>query len=83
MAARRGRRRLPVVQALHTSDAAEAFRLATTGSVRGAFNIAADPVLTTVELARVLRARTAPLPSGALVAGTRLAFRSRLIPAPP
>src|SRR4051794_18476522 len=40
-----------VVQAVHTDDVAEAYRLAATGDVRGAFNIAAEPILDPPELA--------------------------------
>src|SRR5690606_41173666 len=46
------------LQALHTADAGEAFRLAAVGDARGAFNIAADPVLDPAELAGLLVDRT-------------------------
>jgi UDP-glucose 4-epimerase len=44
-------------QAVHSHDVGEAYRLALTRDVRGAFNVAADPVLTSVELARLLAAK--------------------------
>ncbi len=46
-----------VFQAVHSYDVGEAYRLAVTRDVRGAFNIAADPVLDPDELARILDAR--------------------------
>lgn len=86
-----GHKRIPVVpdvdglafQALHTSDVAEAYRLALLQPVRGAFNLAADPVITPAELARIFDARLVPVPTAAVVWGARLAFRSGLVPAPP
>jgi UDP-glucose 4-epimerase len=86
-----GGRLVPVVpdvpglafQALHTADVAEAYRLALHRPVRGPFNLAAGPVITPEELGRIFRAPTVPLPAGALVAGARLAYATRLAPAPP
>jgi len=46
-----------VFQAVHSYDVGEAYRLAVTQDVRGAFNIAAEPVLDADELARILDAR--------------------------
>lgn len=85
-----GRKWVPVVpavrglsfQALHSDDAAEAYRLAVVGDVRGPFNLAADPVVTAAEMARLLGARTIPLPKGVLVGATKLAFGAHLLPAP-
>nr|MBA2523513.1 NAD-dependent epimerase/dehydratase family protein [Solirubrobacterales bacterium] len=62
--------RLPVMpwisglrtQAVHTGDVAEAYRLAATGDARGAFNIAAEPVLDETTLGDVLEARVIALP---------------------
>ncbi len=50
------------MQFLHSADAGQAFRLAATRDVRGAFNIAADPVMDAAELADVLGARTVRVP---------------------
>ena len=49
-------------QAVHTDDVARAYCLAVMRDVRGAFNIAADPVLDADRLARLLRARRLPAP---------------------
>jgi UDP-glucose 4-epimerase len=86
-----GRKWVPVVpaipglafQALHTSDVAEAYRLAVTRPVRGAFNVAAEPVITPAVLGQIFRARPVTVPAAAVVSASRLAFRSRLAPAPP
>ena len=45
-------------QGLHAEDVADAYRLAIVRDARGAFNIAAEPVLDGPELARLLGART-------------------------
>lgn len=86
-----GRKWVPVVpdvpglafQAIHSADAAEAYRLAVKQPVRGPFNLAADPVLTPAELGRVFAAPPVRLPMRLLMGGTRLAFAARLVPAPP
>jgi UDP-glucose 4-epimerase len=70
-------------QAVHSYDVGEAYRLAVTTDVRGAFNVAADPVLDPHELARILRARRVPLPSGLVRAATALTWKVRLQPTPP
>jgi UDP-glucose 4-epimerase len=83
--------RLPVLpvpsglrfQALHSADAAQAYRLAVITDVRGAFNVAADPVITGDVLAAVLNTRAIAVPPalvrGALAAG----WHSHLVPAEP
>ena len=70
------------VQLVHASDVAQAYRLALTGEARGAFNIAAEPVLDAPALARLLGARLVPLPAAALRAATALSWRLRLQPTP-
>jgi hypothetical protein len=50
--------------------------------VRGAFNIAADPVLDPKQLARLLNARTVPVPARVVRAAADLAWRARLTPTP-
>ena len=83
--------RLPVMpwiagvrtQAVHTEDVAEAYRLAAVSDVRGAFNIAAEPVLDADSLAAELGVRVVPLPGRvvrALASGT---WSARLQPTPP
>jgi nucleoside-diphosphate-sugar epimerase len=44
-------------QAVHTDDVAEAYRQAVLREVRGAFNVAAEPVLDSQRLAEIFRAR--------------------------
>jgi UDP-glucose 4-epimerase len=72
-----------VFQAVHTTDVAEAYRLALHADVRGAFNIAADPLLDGDELARILRARPVPVPAAVLRAAADVSWRIRLQPTPP
>jgi len=70
-------------QALHSADAGEAFRLAATRPVRGAFNIAADPVVDARLLADCLDARVVPLPAWPVRAALSAAWRLHLVPASP
>ncbi|MEU2391800.1 NAD-dependent epimerase/dehydratase family protein [Streptomyces sp. NPDC007369] len=70
-------------QALHTDDAAEAYRAAVLRPVRGPFNLAAEPVLDTASVARLLHARTLPLPAAAARAALAAAWRIHLVPAAP
>ncbi|WP_219419172.1 NAD-dependent epimerase/dehydratase family protein [Pseudonocardia nigra] len=70
-------------QALHSFDAADAFRLALLHPVRGAFNLAADPVVDVAELSRLLRATRVPLPASAVRAALSAAWRLHLVPASP
>jgi UDP-glucose 4-epimerase len=70
-------------QAVHSRDVGDAYRAAITGDVRGAFNVAAEPVLDPDELADLLDARTVPVPHRAVRALTDLTWRLRLQPTPP
>ncbi|MDT0346364.1 NAD-dependent epimerase/dehydratase family protein [Streptomyces litchfieldiae] len=70
-------------QVLRTSDAAEAYRLAVARPVRGAFNLAADPVVDPALLARLFAARRVRLPRPLLRTAMAAAWRTRLAPAPP
>jgi nucleoside-diphosphate-sugar epimerase len=72
-----------VFQCLHTTDVAEAYRLALLGDARGAFNVAAEPVFDADELGRVLGARPVPVPAGAVRALAGVSWRLRLQPTPP
>ena len=72
-----------VFQCLHTSDAAEAYRLAITSDARGAFNVAADPVLDGAELGRAVTARPVPVPGAALRILADVSWRLHLQPTPP
>jgi UDP-glucose 4-epimerase len=70
-------------QAVHSLDVGEAYRLAVVrGDARGAYNVAADPVLDPDELARILGARKLPMPARALRAVAAAAWRARLTPTP-
>ena len=68
---------------IHSYDVGEAFRLAVVGEARGAFNLAADPVLDAQEIGRILNARPFPFSARTLRAGADLAWRMRLQPVPP
>ncbi len=70
-------------QAVHTEDVAEAYRLAILGSARGAFNIAADPVLDPDVLGELLAARPVPVPRAVLRAGAAMTWRVGVQPTPP
>jgi nucleoside-diphosphate-sugar epimerase len=71
-----------VFQAVHSDDVAEAYRrVIAERDVRGAFNIAADPVLDPAELGRILGAKPVPVPPRVLRAAADAAFRAHLIPA--
>lgn len=71
------------VQAEHSRDVAEAYRLAVVDeTARGAYNVAAEPVLDGDELARLLGARTVPIHAGMLRAATVASFALRLQPTP-
>ncbi|HEX8103790.1 MAG TPA: NAD-dependent epimerase/dehydratase family protein [Solirubrobacteraceae bacterium] len=71
-------------QALHTDDVAEAYRLAALEDrARGAYNVAAEPVLDTDELADALGARPVPVPARVLRAAATVSWKARLQPTPP
>ncbi|HKG17314.1 MAG TPA: NAD-dependent epimerase/dehydratase family protein [Solirubrobacteraceae bacterium] len=70
-------------QAVHSLDVGDAYRLAATGDARGAFNLAAEPVLDPAELGRLLRARRVRVPAAALRAAAAVTWKLRLQPAPP
>lgn len=72
-----------VFQALHTRDVAEAYRLALLSDARGAFNVAADPVLDGEELGRVLGARPVPVPGAILRGAVAASWLMRLQPTAP
>jgi UDP-glucose 4-epimerase len=70
-------------QAVHADDVAQAYRLAVKTEVRGAFNIAADPVLDPERLAELLGAKRLKVPAAALRAGAAVTWRLRMQPTPP
>jgi nucleoside-diphosphate-sugar epimerase len=71
------------VQAVHSLDAGEAYRLAVRGDVRGPINIAADPVVDGPLLARLLGARPVRIPEFALRMAVQATWRARLQPTEP
>ncbi|HVE91503.1 MAG TPA: NAD-dependent epimerase/dehydratase family protein [Actinomycetota bacterium] len=83
--------RMPVVpdlpalrfQALHATDVAEAYRLAITRDVRGAFNVAADPVLDPRSLSEALGGRRVRVPAPVLRAAVAASWWLRLHPTDP
>ncbi|GGK21857.1 NAD-dependent epimerase [Pilimelia terevasa] len=83
--------RLPVVptdprlraQAVHADDLAEAYALALRSDVRGAFNIAAEPVLDPQVVAELLHARTVPVPALLLRLAAAATWLTRLQPTDP
>lgn len=70
-------------QGVHSRDVGEAYRLALTTDVRGAFNVAADPVLDGPELARLAGARAFSVPRRALRGVVNVTWRLHLQPTPP
>jgi UDP-glucose 4-epimerase len=71
-------------QAVHSHDVGTAYALAVvTETARGAFNIAAEPVLDPDVLAEALGARTIPVPAAVLRAAAALTWKARLQPTSP
>jgi UDP-glucose 4-epimerase len=70
-------------QAVHSYDVGDAYRLAALGEERGAFNLAADPVLNSEVLSRLLAARPVPVHPGLLRAAAALSYRLHLQPSEP
>jgi nucleoside-diphosphate-sugar epimerase len=69
-------------QAVHADDVADAYRRAIVGDARGAFNVAAEPVLDGEALGRLLNARPVPVPAPVLRGAAAGAFHLRLTPTP-
>jgi nucleoside-diphosphate-sugar epimerase len=70
-------------QAVHANDVAQAYCLATVNDdARGAYNVAADPVLDADRLAELLHARKLSVPPQLLRGGAALSWRLRLQPSP-
>ena len=72
-----------VVQVVHSHDVGEAYRLAATRDVRGAFNIAAEPELDGKQLAAALGVRAVTVPASLARAAASLTWRARLQPTSP
>jgi nucleoside-diphosphate-sugar epimerase len=71
------------VQALHTDDAAEAYRLALWSDARGPFNLAADPPVDAELLGGMLNTRPVRMPRTAARSAIAAAWGLRLLPASP
>ncbi|MBB4662293.1 NAD-dependent epimerase/dehydratase family protein [Conexibacter arvalis] len=69
-------------QAVHSLDVGDAYRRALVGDARGAFNLAADPVLDPQVLGETLGARPVPMRAGLLRSAADLSWRMRLQPTP-
>ncbi|QEC46432.1 NAD-dependent epimerase/dehydratase family protein [Baekduia soli] len=71
-------------QAVHADDVADAYRRAIMDpGARGAFNVAADPVLDADALAATLGARAVPVPARVLRAAASLTWHAHLQPTSP
>src|SRR3954454_5806531 len=71
-------------QAVHSHDVGDAYRLAIVDeNARGAFNIAAEPVLDPDSLGHILGARPVPVPARLLRGAAGLTWRLRLQPTSP
>ena len=69
------------LQLIHQEDVAEALRLCVLGAgPPGAYNIAADDVVTAADIARELGLRVVPLPGAPVAAAARVVSRFRYLP---
>ena len=72
------------VQAVHCTDVADAYRRAALDdTARGAYNVAAPPVLDAAALGRALGARPVELPVGVVRAAAALTYRLHVHPSEP
>ncbi|MDQ3957150.1 MAG: NAD-dependent epimerase/dehydratase family protein [Actinomycetota bacterium] len=69
-------------QVVHSLDIGEAYRLALVKDVRGAFNVATEPVMDMPRVADLLGAKLVPLPRGVLRTGADVTWRLHLQPTP-
>ena len=70
-------------QAVHSLDVGDAYRLAVVrDDARGAYNVAAEPVLDPAELARLFGARVVRVPARVVRGAAAAAWRMRLTPTP-
>jgi UDP-glucose 4-epimerase len=70
-------------QAVHSDDVGDAYRRAVLSDADGAFNIAAEPVIGSAELAGLLNARPVRIPARVVRGGAAASFALRLQPAEP
>jgi nucleoside-diphosphate-sugar epimerase len=72
-----------VFQATHATDIAAAYHAAILRDVRGAFNVASEPLIDPGALAESLHARGVPLPPAVLRAGVALGWHAHALPIEP
>jgi UDP-glucose 4-epimerase len=85
------RGRLPVVplpaglrfQAVHAHDLADAFHAAVVRDVRGAFNVASDPIIDADGLGEILGARVVTVPRAVVRTALAAGWHAHLVPAEP
>jgi nucleoside-diphosphate-sugar epimerase len=65
-------------QCVHSHDVGDAFARAVRSSARGAFNVAAEPVLAAAAVGSVFDARVVPVPAGLARSAVAAAWRARL-----
>jgi nucleoside-diphosphate-sugar epimerase len=65
-------------QSVHSFDVGEAFRLALHSTARGAFNLAADPILSSAVLAQAFHARQVPMTAAFMRGVASVTWRMRL-----
>jgi nucleoside-diphosphate-sugar epimerase len=71
-------------QVVHSLDVGDAYRRAIVGGdARGAYNLAADPVISPQELAQILHARPVKIRAPVLRAGAAAAYAVRITPTEP
>jgi UDP-glucose 4-epimerase len=71
------------LQCVHASDAAEAYTRAVLSDARGAFNVAAEPVLDPATIARLLGGRAVPVPPTLFTLAAGATWLTRLQPTDP
>jgi nucleoside-diphosphate-sugar epimerase len=71
------------VQCVHAADVADAYARALRSDVRGAFNVATEPVLDPATIARALNGRAVPVPGALLSWAAAATWMTRLQPTDP
>jgi nucleoside-diphosphate-sugar epimerase len=71
------------LQALHADDVAQAYRRAVVGDARGAFNVAAEPVLDAAAVAACFGRRLVEVPRAAVKAAVAAGWYGRVLPVNP
>lgn len=71
------------IQAVHADDVGDAYRRAVVGDAAGAFNLAAEPVLTPASVAAAVRSHLVPVPERVMRAAVRTSWLLRAQPTSP